>query len=275
MFNLPLETRDLAALHFENGATNLPAFYRASFDLARVGDTFLDFRTWGKGVAWINGHNLGRYWNIGPQQTLYCPGPWLKPGRNELVVFELNGATQHVVAGLTEPILNQVSEQSAVRKHRAPGQSLNLTGLRPWPRGTFAPGRGWRTVKFAPAQGRYFCLEALDSQSGDDFTTCAELCLLGADGQDLPRDDWKVAYADSEEADADDDRADNVLDLQATTFWHTQWQSAQPKHPHQLVLDLGAEQTVTGLRYLPRQDSPNGRIKGYRLYLSRTPFPGL
>ncbi len=275
VFNLPLDASELAALKFTNGVTDLPAFYRAMFDLARVGDTFLDFRTWGKGVAWINGHNLGRYWNIGPQQTLYCPAPWLKAGRNELIVFELNGAKEHQVAGLTEPILNQVNREAAVPKHRQPGQNLKLDGLQPVASGTFTDGRGWQTVKFAPVRGRYACLEALDSQTGDAFTTCAEICLVGPDGKDLPRDAWKVVYADSEEVDADDDRADNVLDLQAATFWHTQWDAAQPKHPHQIVLDLGSEQTVTGLRCLPRQDQANGRIKNYRLSLSAAPFPGL
>jgi beta-galactosidase len=81
-----------------------------------------------------------------------------------------------------------------------------------------------------------------------------------------------VVYADSEEVEGDDGRADNVFDLQPTTFWHTQWEGAQPAHPHQLVLDLGGVQTVTGLRYLPRQDSANGRIKNYRLYLRTEPF---
>jgi beta-galactosidase len=274
IFNLPLDPPDLTRLKFQPGSTDAPAFYRATFDLAHLGDTFLDFRTWGKGIAWLNGHNLGRFWNIGPSQTLYCPAPWLKPGRNELIVFELNGATQHTVEGLTEPILNQVNEPAA-KKHRGPGESLKLDGLQPVATGSFTPGRDWQTVKFNPATGRYFCLEAVDSHSGDAYTTCAELCLLGPDGKDLPRDAWRVVYADSEEVDGDDGRADNVFDLQPTTFWHTQWEAAQPPHPHQIVLDLGSEQTVTGLRYLPRQDSPNGRIKDFRLYLSKAVFPGL
>ncbi len=99
--------------------------------------------------------------------------------------------------------------------------------------------------------------------------------MLGPDGKDLPRDEWKVAYADSEEVDGEDGRADNVFDLQSTTIWHTEWESAQPKHPHQIVIDLGGTQKITGIRYLPRQDQPNGRIKDYRLYLSSDRFPGL
>ena len=64
-------------------------FYRATINVGEPGDTFLDMRPWGKGFAWVNGHNLGRYWNIGPQQTMYVPGPWLKPGRNEFIVLDL------------------------------------------------------------------------------------------------------------------------------------------------------------------------------------------
>jgi beta-galactosidase len=106
IFNIPLDAPELCALKFKKSDTDLPAFYRAEFQLAATGDTFFDLSTWGKGMVWINGHNLGRFWNIGPQQTLYCPGPWLKRGRNEMVVYELTGAQRHTVAGMTEPILN-------------------------------------------------------------------------------------------------------------------------------------------------------------------------
>jgi beta-galactosidase len=108
VFNLPLDDKDLNGLHFRKGTTNTPAFYRAKFSLGEVGDTFLDMSTWGKGMVWVNGHNLGRYWSIGPQQTLYCPGPWLKQGKNELIVLELSGAEKHTIAGLAEPVLERV-----------------------------------------------------------------------------------------------------------------------------------------------------------------------
>jgi beta-galactosidase len=270
-----LDSKDLSRLRFQKGQTKEPAFYRASFQVPAIGDTFLDLRSWGKGMVWVNGHNLGRFWNIGPQQTLYCPGAFLRKGRNELIVFELNGATACQVAGLPEPILNQVGEEAAIRKNRRPGQAVNLSGIQPLASGSFAPGKEAQVVKLPPTRAQYICLEALDSQNSDPFTTCAELDLLGTDGKDLSRQQWRVAFADSEETDGDDGKADNVFDLQTTTVWHTEWEASQPPHPHQLVLDLGSEQTVTGLRYLPRQDSVNGRIKRYRVYLSETPFPGL
>src|SRR6202042_3703275 len=62
-----------------------PHFAFAHFDLKRTGDTFLDVSGLGKGALWINGHALGRFWNEGPQKTLYVPGPWLRSGRNDVV----------------------------------------------------------------------------------------------------------------------------------------------------------------------------------------------
>jgi beta-galactosidase len=54
-------------------------------------DTFLDFEGWGKGCAFLNGFNLGRYWEIGPQKRLYIPAPLLKKGTNEIIMFETEG----------------------------------------------------------------------------------------------------------------------------------------------------------------------------------------
>ena len=83
----------------------VPHVLRGSFTLSKTGDTFLDMRGWGKGIVFVNGVNLGRYWQVGPQQTLYLPGAWLKRGRNEIVVFETGETTAKTVAGLTTPIL--------------------------------------------------------------------------------------------------------------------------------------------------------------------------
>jgi beta-galactosidase len=84
-----------------------PTFYRAYFTLPTTGDTFLDTRKLGKGALWINGHPIGRFWNIGPQQTLYVPGPWLREGDNEIIVFDLQpSAAQPHVDGLATPILD-------------------------------------------------------------------------------------------------------------------------------------------------------------------------
>ncbi len=94
----------------------VPTFYRANFALTHTGDTFLDVRALGKGALWINGHPLGRFWNIGPQQTLYVPGPWLREGTNEIVIFDLQpSSSQPHVVGVATPILDgPVTDNSPV-----------------------------------------------------------------------------------------------------------------------------------------------------------------
>jgi beta-galactosidase len=86
--------------------TQPPTFFRAHFTLTAAHDTFLDTRNLGKGAIWINGHNLGRFWNTGPQQTLYVPGPWLHTGSNEIVIFDLLPTPPESVSGLDHPILD-------------------------------------------------------------------------------------------------------------------------------------------------------------------------
>ncbi len=111
VFNLPLDKKMLRGLHFRNETASGPAFWRATVRLDKVepGDTFLDLRSWGKGVVWVNGHCLGRFWNIGPTQTAYLPGPWLKQhGDNEIIILDLLGPEKPVVAGLPEPILDEL-----------------------------------------------------------------------------------------------------------------------------------------------------------------------
>jgi beta-galactosidase len=84
-----------------------PTFYRAHFTLTSTGDTFLDVRSLGKGALWINGHPIGRFWKIGPQDTLFVPGPWLRKGDNEIVVFDLNPSpAPPTIQGLSTPILD-------------------------------------------------------------------------------------------------------------------------------------------------------------------------
>lgn len=88
----------------------IPTLYRGSFTLDSVGDSYLDLRGWGKGIVFVNGHNLGRYWDlIGPQRTLYLPGPWLKVGQNDIAIFEqLNDSVPGKVTGLREAVLDSL-----------------------------------------------------------------------------------------------------------------------------------------------------------------------
>ena len=88
-------------------ALSPPTFYRGTFTVDSIGDTWLDLGGWGKGVVWVNGHNLGRFWNIGPQRTLYLPGPWLRRGANEIVVLDLMPEEVQSVEGVGGPIYDR------------------------------------------------------------------------------------------------------------------------------------------------------------------------
>jgi beta-galactosidase len=103
IFSLPMTTID--KLHYSTKPCEGACFYRGNFDLAAVGDTFLDTSQFTKGELWLNGQALGRIWNVGPQKTLYAPGPWLKEGQNEVVVFDLLGEMGATVRGLEKPVL--------------------------------------------------------------------------------------------------------------------------------------------------------------------------
>ncbi|MGO4697169.1 beta-galactosidase family protein [Paenibacillus sp. 2TAB26] len=95
---LPLN--NVSELIFREVQTNeafTPTFYKGVIHLDEIGDTFLNMEGWTKGVAYINGFNLGRYWEIGPQKTLYIPAPLLRIGDNELIIFELHGTKNTIV----------------------------------------------------------------------------------------------------------------------------------------------------------------------------------
>jgi beta-galactosidase len=111
MYRLPMN--DISKINFAsaNGKNGAPVFKKGTFDLKQPVDTYFDLQSWGKGVVWVNGHNLGRYWSIGPQQTLYVPAEWLKAGSNEVVIFEMLGKGGEVLLSRDQPILNQLGGQ--------------------------------------------------------------------------------------------------------------------------------------------------------------------
>jgi len=170
---------------------------------------------------------------------------------------------------LDHPILDIVNEQQA-QAHKKPGQKWEARDA--YYQGVFENTDKWQYVTFKPVEARYFCLEALSEQKGQPYSSVAEIVLLDAQGKEIPRTNWKIVYADSEELGGDDGDAANVFDLQYTSFWHTEWENKAPKPPHQIVIDLGKNYDVSGMKLLPRQDGPNGRIKDYKLYFSVQPL---
>jgi beta-galactosidase len=103
-YSLPIEAPEKLA--YSAAPCVGACFYRGSFQVTSLADTFLDTSTFTKGQVWINGHNLGRVWNAGPQRTLYLPGPWLHKGMNEVVVLDLQGQPGGTLWGLDRSFLD-------------------------------------------------------------------------------------------------------------------------------------------------------------------------
>jgi beta-galactosidase len=270
VFPLPLDGSQLASLKYDAPGED-PAFWRGSFDLPETGDTFLDMRTWGKGVVWINGRCLGRFWNIGPTQTLYVPGPWLRQGRNEVVVLDLLGPSEPRLAGLAEPILDELRPTlDFARRKRATGIFIPPT---PAAEGIFTEEVEWQEVPFA-ASGRYLALEALEAWDRGPSVAVAGLDALDAEGDPVPRAGWKILWVSSEETNYLPGHAENAIDGQTSTFWHSEAGASALHPPHRLVVDLGETYRLGGIRYLPRSGGPQerGRIRDFRLYVSDQPF---
>lgn len=103
-FKLPFDVQP--AVKPSAAGTDAPVLKEGSFTLSSTGDTYLDMTQWGKGAVWINGHHLGRYWQVGPQQTLYVPAEWLKKGSNKITVLELIKPAANTLQGIDHPILD-------------------------------------------------------------------------------------------------------------------------------------------------------------------------
>ena len=239
-------------------------YYRANFTLKKVGDTFINMEAFGKGVVYVNGHALGRFWNIGPQQTLYVPGCWLKKGKNEVVVLDIVGPKGDPVAYCQDkPELDKLNLEKS-NKHNNPGDRPDLNSATPVVDTNLKAGNGWQTVSFsAPVKGRYVAIECRSTHASDQVAV-AELYLQDTKGKRLSREPWTVKYADSEN-ESGNHTGDKVFDLQESTYWQTQ---RGTNFPHLLVVDLGSEQTVNALDYLPRaeQGAP-GSIKQLRVFV--------
>ena len=239
-------------------------YYRGYFDLKKVGDTFLNLEQWGKGQVYVNGHALGRFWRIGPQQTLYLPGCWLKKGRNEIIIMDIVGPKAPVIWGQDQPELNKLQLEKT-NKHNYPGDRPDLNSAQPVAQGTLLATDLCQTIEFnRPAKGRYIAIECQNVHGTNDYVAIAELYALNAEDYRISRDSWSVKYADSEEEDGNH-TGDKAFDQQESTYWKTQKGSS---FPHLLVIDLGEVRTLTGLQVLSRTEKGSpGALKDYKIFV--------
>lgn len=98
IFTLPFDEKQMKNLEkvsWKEESSKNPSFYKFEFEIElpkdEFTDTYLDFSGWGKGFVLVNGFNIGRFWEIGPQKSLYIPGPLLHNGKNEIIIFESEG----------------------------------------------------------------------------------------------------------------------------------------------------------------------------------------
>lgn len=243
--------------------------YKGKFYVSKPSDTFLKFDTWGKGLVYVNGQGLGRIWDIGPQQTLYLPGVWLKPGENEILIFDIIGPREFVSAGVREPILNLLQGDAGGRHNSQ--DHLDLGNLSPIFGGSFPQGNGWKTQLFDhPVDGQYLVIEILSTIKENEMPSIAEFYILDAKGHRLSRESWKVKRVESEDSQSGNNTADKIFDLQESTFWKS---AEDANFPIRIEIDLGKQETIGGIEYLPRVESgAPGAIKDYRIYISENPL---
>jgi len=272
IYNLPVDYKFQTKANFKPTPATGPAWYKASFSLARTGYTYLNMSSWGKGMVWVNGYNLGRFWKIGPTQTLCLPGCYLKKGINEIIVLDIDKPANTSIAGLNHPILDVIGKDDIQQQKTA--KSMNLNGLNAVVSGTLPADSGWKTVNLDEmVAGRYFCFEALNAQdANDNSTSVAEFEIIGEDGKAISSINWKVVFVDSEETEKAANGADKLFDIQESIIWQTKI-GYKGNHPHQVVIDMGKEVNVKGFRILPRTDnSTKGMVKDYRFFLEKKPF---
>lgn len=264
---LPLYRADLAGFKWQTGdLRNRPAFFRGTFRLDKTGDCFVDVSGWGKGAVWVNGKSLGKFWQIGPQQTLYLPGPWLKEGENEIVVFEMEDTGCRTLRGLDKPILNVLGKDKNTRERverdytKTPILDRGDVVLK----ASLEKKNGWQEFTFKrPVTMRHLCFESLGSYD-NKFSCISEIELLDEAGKSLPKDAWQIVYTNTEQA--GEGYAEQMIDDNLGSYWHSQWMGEATPFPHQVIVDLGEIQAVKGIRIRQRSASMAGCVKDFCLY---------
>ena len=266
---LPLYKADVSGFNYTSeNIISKPAFHQATFELDEIGDAFLDLSKWGKGAAWINGRSLGKYWNIGPQQTLYVPGPWLKKGQNELIIFAMEDTGVRTVKGIKQPILDQLGHDmnEKQRPERSNDKQAILDDGDIVLQAEMQKVEGWQEFHFENnVTLRHLALQTLSSFE-DTYSCITELDVFDENGKPMTKDTWKVVYASSEEEMSKEGYADYLIDGDLGTYWHSDWHKEGDKHPHTVMIDLGEILNASGIRLRHRSIKQSGIVKEFRVY---------
>ena len=241
-----------------------PSLYVGKLDVSdeTPSDTFLDMTTWTKGIAWVNGHNLGRFWSIGPQQTLFVPGCWLKKGANEIVVLDFFGPRGKCEVNFAGKAVLDVL-QLDTDFNRVRREHEKFAGGEEVASGTFPSGDESQVVMFGRGvRGNYFTLQAVTTYDAKNLATISEFAFLDRDGSPMNSLDVQITGVDSEEEIREDGVAENAVDGQIEAFWLTSSRTL----PHWIEFRVPAEAEIFGFRYTPRQNKNVGRIKDWKFF---------
>ena len=237
-------------------------YYMGEFDARRMGDTFLHLDGFGKGQVWVNGHALGRYWNIGPQQTLYLPGCWMRRGKNEVLILDILGPTNPECWADSIPELDHLNMVDHPRKDSSKRPELEEKTAAVC--GTWHDGNGWQTATLPHSlQGRYVAILCRGTHR-EQQAAIAELQILDSEGEPVPSEQWSTMYVDSDE-NSGNHTGDKAFDRQESTYWQ---QAAGTTMPQMLVIDMGEEHQVGAVKYLPRAEHGTpGAVSDYNIYV--------
>lgn len=266
---LPLYKEKVSAMNFGPSIQGIPAFHRGTFMIEKKGDCFVDMSRWGKGAVWVNGKSLGRFWNIGPQQTLYLPAPWLKEGENEIVVFEMEDTGNRSLQGLAQPVLDSLGIDKNYRK----GKGRAIVGVPVLEKGdivlnaTLQETNDWQQFDFPVITTlRHFCVETLSSYTDDNQACISEIELLDERGRSIDKTQWKVVYVSSEQTDKNVGVAENLFDGDISSFWHTN-ASVEPRQPHRIIIDIKEIYKVSAIRFKVRKGAfLSGKVRDIHVY---------
>ncbi|MDO4680718.1 MAG: beta-galactosidase [Aerococcus sp.] len=112
----PLPLDNIEAVDFSREwVEDQPAFYRYDFEVAEPRDSYLDLRRFGKGIVFVNGIHIGRFWDVGPAQSLYVPGAYLKAGNNTVVIFETEGRYAETISLVEKPLFSEVAGEARTK----------------------------------------------------------------------------------------------------------------------------------------------------------------
>lgn len=242
------------------------SFYRYLVKM-EAKDTFLDVRDWTRGQVCVNGNWIGRYWAIGPTQTMYIPGCWLKDGENEIIFWDSVGraSAPETLAWRETPILDQLRPENDYMTPRL-RQKLAEPLNNPTQSGEFADDTTRKDVRFkTPVKGRYFVFQSLSAWGDQPHAACAEIDLVNEKGENIPHTKWTIVACSSEERTAHDWSAENTIDGQTANMWCTEKNGTEKQH--YFVIDLGRTETIGGFNFTPRQSNGPGFVRAYNVFV--------